>query len=64
MSNLMIKVHFSILAWMTRDEGQDTVEYALVVALIALGGIAAMHSLASGINIAFRGVSSGLATSL
>ena len=36
-----------------REEGQDLVEYALVIALIALGATAAMNSLASAINNAF-----------
>ena len=36
-----------------REEGQDLVEYALTVALIAFGAIAGMQFLASGINTAF-----------
>jgi pilus assembly protein Flp/PilA len=36
-----------------REEGQDLVEYALVVALIAFGAIAGMQFLASGLNTAF-----------
>lgn len=35
------------------DEGQDIVEYALVVALIAFGAIIGLHYLSSGINNAF-----------
>jgi pilus assembly protein Flp/PilA len=35
------------------EEGQDLVEYALLVVLIALGAIAAMKSLASAISDAF-----------
>lgn len=35
------------------EEGQDLVEYALLVVLIALGAIAAMNSLASAISDAF-----------
>jgi pilus assembly protein Flp/PilA len=35
------------------EEGQDLVEYALVVALLALGAISGMHFLAGGINNAF-----------
>ncbi len=44
-----------------RDEsGQDLIEYALVAALIALGAIAAMNSLAAGISNAFSAVTSDL----
>ena len=46
---------------MNREEGQDLVEYALVVALIALGAVLAMSGLGSAINVAFTKVSSTLA---
>jgi pilus assembly protein Flp/PilA len=42
------------------DEGQDLVEYALVVALIAFGAITGMGFLATGINNAFSGVATTL----
>lgn len=45
---------------LVREEGQDLVEYALVVALIAFGAIAGMSFLASGINNAFSGISTTL----
>ncbi len=55
----------SILKNLLRDEsGQDLIEYALVAALIALGSIAAMNSLAAGISGAFSNVSSALSTSI
>ena len=40
----------------TQEEGQDLVEYALVVALIAFGAVAGMSQLASGIDTAFSTV--------
>jgi pilus assembly protein Flp/PilA len=42
------------------EEGQDLIEYALVVALIALGATAGMRSLATAINNAFGTVGSSL----
>jgi len=36
-----------------REEGQDLVEYALVVAMIALGATAGMNTVASDISNAF-----------
>jgi len=45
-------------------EGQDLVEYALVVALIAFGAVAAMQGLATEINTAFNTVSNDLGTAL
>lgn len=43
-----------------REEGQDLVEYALVVALIAFGAITGMGYLATGLNTAFSGIASTL----
>jgi pilus assembly protein Flp/PilA len=51
----------SILKHLLRDEsGQDLIEYALVAALIALGAVAAMNGLATGISNAFSSISSSL----
>ena len=48
---------------MVRDEsGQDLVEYALVVSLIALGATASMSTLATSFSTAFSKVGSKLAT--
>jgi len=49
---------------MNREEGQDLVEYALVVALIALGAIVGMNALAGGINSAFNTISGKLAADI
>jgi len=40
------------------ESGQDLIEYALVVALIALAATAGMSTLASGINAAFSKIGS------
>jgi pilus assembly protein Flp/PilA len=42
------------------ESGQDLTEYALLLALIALGAIFAMQSLASAINNKFQGAASTL----
>jgi pilus assembly protein Flp/PilA len=41
----------------TLDHGQDLVEYALVVSLIAFAATASMKALASGISNAFGSIS-------
>jgi pilus assembly protein Flp/PilA len=46
------------------EEGQDLVEYALIVALVAFGATAAMQSVGAGINNAFTNISSTLASAL
>jgi len=42
------------------EEGQDLIEYALVVALIAFAATAGMSSLAAAINTAFTNVGTTL----
>ena len=64
MNEMMLKTYLKLQALMNREEGQDLVEYALVVALIAFGAVAAMKGLSSEINSAFNVISSDLATSL
>jgi len=44
------QVLFILKGLIAREEGQDLVEYALVVALIALGATAAMSQLGTGIS--------------
>ena len=60
MNDLMLKMLVTANNVMAREEGQDLVEYALVVALIAFGAVAGMNALAGGINTAFQDVSSSL----
>jgi len=47
-----------------QEEGQDLVEYALVVALIAFGAVTGMGYLATGINQAFSNVAALLAADI
>ena len=44
------------------EEGQDLIEYALVVALVAFSATAGMSSLAAAINTAFSSVGTTLTT--
>jgi pilus assembly protein Flp/PilA len=41
---------------MTEESGQDLIEYALVAALVGLGSVTAMSSLANSISTTFNGV--------
>jgi pilus assembly protein Flp/PilA len=59
-NTLLLKLHIELQDLVSREEGQDLVEYALVVALIAFGATAGMKSLADGLNTAFRGISTTL----
>jgi len=59
---LMSFVRFQRL--MDNEEGQDLVEYALVVAIIALGATASMQALAQAISSAFASISTTFANAL
>lgn len=60
MNDLMIKMYITLKSMVAREEGQDLVEYALVVALIAFGAIAGMNFLSSNINQAFSKIATTL----
>lgn len=65
MLNMMLfKLHFAVKDFVERQDAQDLVEYALVVALIAFGAVTSMKGLSSQIKIAFGTISNNLATSL
>lgn len=64
MTNLMLKLCVKIQTLIACEEGQDLVEYALVVALVAFGATAALQTLGSGLNSAFTTISTTLASSL
>ena len=47
------KIYLGLRNFFEREEGQDLVEYALILALIALAATVGMQSLANDINSAF-----------
>ena len=64
MSFRLTRLFAMVQSFIRSQDGQDLVEYALVVALVAFGATAAMQSLGSGLNSAFTNISSTLASSL
>ncbi len=50
------------LPWVKSERGQDLVEYALVVALIAFSATAGERSLATKINAAFTTIGTNVTT--
>jgi len=64
MNNMLLKLYVKFQDLMSREEGQDLVEYALVVALIAFGAVTGMQKLASGINTAFSSISTTLSNDI
>jgi pilus assembly protein Flp/PilA len=52
----------STMKFLLKEDGQDLIEYALVVALVAFSATAGMSSLAAAINSAFSSVGTTLTT--
>lgn len=61
--NLLSKL-YKTLTLLIQEEGQDLIEYTLVVALIAFAAIAGMGSVANGINNAFSNIASTLSSAI
>lgn len=59
MKNLMKNL---IARFVREDEGQDLVEYALLIAFIALACIVGLRNLGSAINETYNNISSTLTT--
>lgn len=64
MNNMFLKLYIKFQDLKNSEQGQDLVEYALVVALIAFGAVTGMSTLATGINTAFSKISSTLGADL
>ena len=59
-----LKVFVQLRQVLAQEEGQDLVEYALVVAMIAFGAVTGMGFLATGLNDAFSGVATTLTSNV
>jgi pilus assembly protein Flp/PilA len=62
MKETLLKLSAKLQTLMLREEGQDLIEYALVVALIAFAATAGMKTLATDINLAFTNIGTTLTT--
>jgi pilus assembly protein Flp/PilA len=60
MKEAMLKLSAKIQTLMLQEEGQDLIEYALVVSLIAFAAVTAMGTLATDINAAFVSIGTKL----
>ena len=61
MNNLFLAMYVKLQNLMNRDEGQDLVEYALLVCLIALAAITGVNKVAGAVTSVFSNISSSLA---
>ncbi len=61
MNNLFLKLFINLQNLRTSEQGQDLVEYALLVSIIALGLITGIKSVATTVTQVFTNVSTSLA---
>ena len=61
MKKLLANLNLKIRNLMDHEEGQDLVEYALLITMVALAAVSGMKHLASAINTVFSNISSTLA---
>jgi pilus assembly protein Flp/PilA len=61
--NLLLKLCVA-MNLLRQEDGQDLIEYALVVSLIAFAAVAGMNTLASDINAAFIAIGDKLNSSV
>jgi Flp pilus assembly pilin Flp len=64
MNAIQIALHSFLRQVLIRDEGQDLVEYSLVMTMIAFGAVTGMGGLAAGINNVFSSVAATLTTNV
>jgi pilus assembly protein Flp/PilA len=60
MKDKLMKFSVKIQAALMSEEGQDLIEYALVVALVAFAATAGMSTLATKLNAAFSSIGTTL----
>jgi pilus assembly protein Flp/PilA len=60
MSNSLLKLYVKLQGLKNGEEGQDLVEYALLVALIALVCITGVNNVATAVNTVFTNISNSL----
>ena len=61
MNNALLKLYVKLQTLGNGEDGQDLVEYALLVSLVALVCIGGISKVASGVNTAFSNISASLA---
>lgn len=64
MNKMLLYLCVKIRKLALHEGGQDLVEYALVVAMIAFAATAGMKKVATGINTAFSNISSELGSAM
>jgi pilus assembly protein Flp/PilA len=59
-NDILFKLYFKVKDLAKREEGQDLVEYGLVVGLICLGAVASMTTIGSQVSTIFSKIASDM----
>jgi pilus assembly protein Flp/PilA len=59
-NNLFIKLLVKVQDLMNREEGQDLVEYGLLISLVALAAIVGINKVTTAVNAVFTSISTSL----
>lgn len=62
LTRIYVETHAFKYRFLNEESGQDLIEYALVVALIAFAATAGMNTVATQINVAFTNIGTKLTT--
>jgi pilus assembly protein Flp/PilA len=60
LKSLFMKLNVAVHNLLAHEEGQDLVEYALLITLVALACVGGVHKVASAINTVFSNISTTL----
>jgi pilus assembly protein Flp/PilA len=60
MRSALWRIRCELKNLITREEGQDLVEYALVIALVSIVAVSTLHTLASKITSVFTAIAGDL----
>jgi len=60
MNNTLIKLYVMFQNLMNREEGQDLVEYALIIALVSIALVVSLNGLTSAITTVFTSIANKL----
>ena len=61
MNNLFLALYVKMQTLVNREDGQDLVEYALLIALVALVCISGVQGVATAVKTVFTNISTSLA---
>jgi len=60
MNTMLLKMYVKFQDLLNREEGQDLVEYALVLAIIALGIVTSMKAVTTALSTTFSSIGSSI----